>query len=118
MDVLPAIALRGGATREHAVVRRLDQAGGRLTLPAMEPPGAATDRVPVRLQELAALERPCLRVRVTEPGLGRQRVGPLRTTRDIQPCVHRGAVDSAEVAGDAVRLTRAARGCLQRAARP
>eukprot|EP00969_Alexandrium_andersonii_P247880 10953582-Alexandrium_andersonii.AAC.1 len=67
------MALRGGAIREHTVVRRLDRAGGRLSLPAMEPPGATTECVPVRLQELADSERPCLKAQVTESGLGRQR---------------------------------------------
>eukprot|EP00969_Alexandrium_andersonii_P312746 13818115-Alexandrium_andersonii.AAC.1 len=38
--------------------------------------------------------------------------------RGIQRGVHEGAVDSAKVAGDTARLTRAARGCLQRTARP
>eukprot|EP00969_Alexandrium_andersonii_P320194 14146454-Alexandrium_andersonii.AAC.1 len=62
----------------------------------MEPPGAATDRVPVRLQELAGSGRLCLKVQVAESGAGRQRVGPLRTTTDIQRWAHRRAVDSAK----------------------
>eukprot|EP00969_Alexandrium_andersonii_P136263 6028707-Alexandrium_andersonii.AAC.1 len=74
----------------------------------MGPPDAATDCVPVRLHELADSRRLCLKVQVSESGPGRQRVGPLRTMRDVQRWVHEGAVDSAKVAVDSARLTRAA----------
>eukprot|EP00969_Alexandrium_andersonii_P226980 10024107-Alexandrium_andersonii.AAC.1 len=62
----------------------------------MEPPDAATDCVPVRLQELADSERLCLKAQVTKSGAGRRRVGPLKTMRDIQRWVHEGAVDYAK----------------------
>eukprot|EP00969_Alexandrium_andersonii_P096701 4269736-Alexandrium_andersonii.AAC.1 len=74
----------------------------------MGPPDAATDCVPVRLHELDDSGRLCLKVQVSEPKAGRQRVGPLRTMRDIQRWVHEGAVDAATVAVDSARLTRAA----------
>eukprot|EP00969_Alexandrium_andersonii_P117561 5200864-Alexandrium_andersonii.AAC.1 len=77
----------------------LGQAGGRLGPPATGPPDAATDCVPARLHGLAGSGRLCLEVQVTESGAGRQRAGPLRTTRDVQRWAHRRAVDSAEVAG-------------------
>eukprot|EP00969_Alexandrium_andersonii_P261832 11575282-Alexandrium_andersonii.AAC.1 len=61
----------------------------------MGPPEAATDRSPVWLQGLADSGRLCLKVQVTELGAGRQRAGPLRTTRGIQRRVHERAIDSA-----------------------
>eukprot|EP00969_Alexandrium_andersonii_P316555 13984143-Alexandrium_andersonii.AAC.1 len=47
----------------HAVARRLDKAGWRLSPPVMEPPAAVTDCASVRLQELADWGRLCLKSR-------------------------------------------------------
>eukprot|EP00969_Alexandrium_andersonii_P179131 7919413-Alexandrium_andersonii.AAC.1 len=74
----------------HAVARRLDTAGWRLSPPVVEPPAAATDCATVRLQELADSGRLCLKVQVAESGAGCQRLGPFRTTRDVQRWVHEG----------------------------
>eukprot|EP00969_Alexandrium_andersonii_P221545 9785169-Alexandrium_andersonii.AAC.1 len=100
----------------HAVARRLGKAGWRLSPPAAEPSAAVSDCASVRLQELADSGRLCLKVQVAESGAGCQRVGPFKTTKDIQRWVYEGTVDFLEISGDSGRLTMAVRGCGLRAA--
>eukprot|EP00969_Alexandrium_andersonii_P114298 5052852-Alexandrium_andersonii.AAC.1 len=68
----------------HAVARKLGKAGWRLSPTVVEPPAAVTDCAAVRLQELADSGCLCLKVQVAESGVGCQRVGPFRTTKDVQ----------------------------------
>eukprot|EP00969_Alexandrium_andersonii_P320680 14169213-Alexandrium_andersonii.AAC.1 len=100
----------------HAVARRLDKAGWRLSPPEVEPPAAVTDCAAVRLQELADSGRLCLTVQVAESGAGGQRVGPFKTTKENQRWVHEGAVDFLEVSGDSGRFTATVRAFGARAA--
>eukprot|EP00969_Alexandrium_andersonii_P308453 13633316-Alexandrium_andersonii.AAC.1 len=82
--MLSVVVLREGGIMGHAVARRMGKAGWRSRPPDTEPPAAVTDCASVRPQELAETGRLCLKVQVAGSGAGCQRVGPFKTTKDIQ----------------------------------